>query len=570
MLRTSRTIAELLKQLVLGTASLTAITATATLLVGCEDESQPDYWVKRLDDPAKRPAAVKRLTQFYEDGMTKANNDREKPEMKALLAKIVKPMADAYVKGDLDEKTRVELLKALANTRDPAAKDAVIKAIKDFAAGKAVADEMTQAAVYVKQLKLTEAATPLLDAFVKVDTSKKELGLPYLQVKDAMLAIPDPAWEGRLIDMLGKPIDPKNIPAGNNEVYHQTVAIEVLGELKSAKSVRPMFKVLLDPSKSSIGIAPIISLAKIGKAATAPIIDVLTSKDGELVDFSKKANPGEEGKSRHVATAALVLGSIGRAEALPHMIAALSSADNDGTRAVLGREMASLPTSADGIKTLETVYEKVALDAYIPPGELARKVLADAAAKFMDPSVTPWLVKQVDAAGKGKGEKETVDIIQSVLLMSAMKVMKADQVDDVKKAVDKEGSDIEKNAFKRGADVLKACGDKTGCYLEKLDDPKVQEANEAFTGIKAAYMLGMLGKDDTKMEIVKRLSKIKNQQIRVPAIAAIEHLSPNGDVKIADELQKMIEGEATRGDQEALRTHSLIKTTIARLRARAS
>ena len=570
MFRTSRTIAALLKELVLGTATLSAVVATTTVLTGCEDETQPDYWVKRLDDPAKRAAAVKRLTQFYEDGMTKANNDREKPEMKALLAKIVKPMADAYVKGDLDEKTRIELLKALANTRDPAAKDAIIKAIKDFAAGKAVADEMTQSAVYVKQLKLTEAAGPLLDAFARVDPSKKELGPPYIAVQDAMLAIPDASWKTKLIDMLGKPIDPKNQETGKNEVYHQTVACMVLGELKAAEATRPLFKILLTPDKSSVGIAPIVALAKIGKSAVVPVIDVLTGKDTELVEYSKKSNPGEEGKSRHVSTAALVLGSIGRSEALTPMIAALNGADNDGTRAVLGREMASLPASPEGIKTLQTVYEKVAPDAYIPPGELARKVLADAAARFMDASTTPWLVKQVEVAGKGKGEKETVDLIQAVLLMSAMKVMKADQVDDVKRAVDKEGSDIEKNAFKRGADVVKACGDKTGCYLEKLDDPKVQEANEAFTGIKAAYMLGMLGKDDTKLEIVKRLTKIKNQQIRVPAIAAIEHLSPNGDVKIADELQKIIDAEATRGDQEALRTHSLIKTTIARLRARAS
>ena len=139
MLRTSRTIAALLKQLVFSSVSASALVMTSAVLIGCEDENQPEYWVKRLDDPAKRASAVKRLTQFYDDGMTKANNNRDAPEMKTLLSKIVKPMSDAYVKGDLDEKTRVDLLKAVTGTRDPAAKDAAIKAIKDFPTGKSMA-----------------------------------------------------------------------------------------------------------------------------------------------------------------------------------------------------------------------------------------------------------------------------------------------------------------------------------------------------------------------------------------------------------------------------------------------
>ena len=53
MFRTTRTTLALLRQLVLGAAALTTIAATGSILLGCEDESQPETWVKRLDDPAK-------------------------------------------------------------------------------------------------------------------------------------------------------------------------------------------------------------------------------------------------------------------------------------------------------------------------------------------------------------------------------------------------------------------------------------------------------------------------------------------------------------------------------------
>ncbi|MFX6803731.1 hypothetical protein ABTH20_19950, partial [Acinetobacter baumannii] len=84
---------------------------------GCADENDPQTWVKRLDDPAQRPASLKRLTQFFEDGMTKANKNRDDAAIKELLDKIVEPMTRSYVAGGLDEKTRKELAKFLADTR---------------------------------------------------------------------------------------------------------------------------------------------------------------------------------------------------------------------------------------------------------------------------------------------------------------------------------------------------------------------------------------------------------------------------------------------------------------------
>ena len=84
----------------------------ATALVACEDENDPKTWVKRLDDPAQRANAIKRLTQFYEDDMTRASNNASAPEVKDLLDNIADPLTRQYTAGGLDDKTRIDLMKS--------------------------------------------------------------------------------------------------------------------------------------------------------------------------------------------------------------------------------------------------------------------------------------------------------------------------------------------------------------------------------------------------------------------------------------------------------------------------
>ena len=561
MFTKARVLSAFATRLLFSAALPATILASSTLLVACEDESQPDTWVKRLDDPAKRTGAVKRLNQFYEDGMTKANNNREAPEMKALMAKIVKPMADTYVKGDLDEKTRKDLLKSLSGTRDINAKGAIIKALSDFAAGKADAQEATEAANFVKTLKVQEAAGPLLDVFLRVNPSKKDLGPPYIAVQDAMVAIPDPAWKGKLIDELNKPIDPQD---RQNGMYHQTVSALVLGELKAAEATKVLFKVMVTPDKKEAGPTALMALVKIGKPSVITLLDVMNGKDAEIAEYVKKVNP-----KGYISSAAATMGLLGRPEAVAPMIAAVNAATDEGEKAHLARELGKLPPTPESIKTLQTVFEKIPNGAGLADGQNARIALAEQMADWMDSSIVPWLLKQVDAVAKGAKEKEEADLIQGALLQTAMKVMRKEQLEEVKKAVDKEGSDLEKAAFKLTSDVLTACGDNVGCYLGKLEDEKVQEKNQQFTGIKSASMLGMLGKDDTKAEIVKRWPKIKNAAIKFVSSKAIDKLSPNGDAKIADELQKIVDADVARGDTAAIQGNAPLKQYIPRLRARA-
>jgi hypothetical protein len=94
----------LIGHLVLGGVAAPALLGAT--ISACADENDPQTWVKRLDDPAQKSNAIKRLAQFFEDAMTKANKNREDANVKALLDKIADPLTKAYTAGNLDDKTR--------------------------------------------------------------------------------------------------------------------------------------------------------------------------------------------------------------------------------------------------------------------------------------------------------------------------------------------------------------------------------------------------------------------------------------------------------------------------------
>ena len=135
MFRTTRTAASIARSLVLGSVSAATLTtlAATTMLVACASENEPEYWIEKLQDPAWKARSIKRLGQFYEDALTKANKDENAPEVKGLLEKIVVPMTNIYVNDyeALDEETREDLISLVASFRDPRIEPALKKALAE-------------------------------------------------------------------------------------------------------------------------------------------------------------------------------------------------------------------------------------------------------------------------------------------------------------------------------------------------------------------------------------------------------------------------------------------------------
>src|SRR6185295_620326 len=361
----------------------------------------------------------------------------------------------------LDDRTRIELIKFLSDTRDPRAKAAWIKACSGFAEGKGAAeDDVRWAAPAIGATKLEEAAPALGQAFVKLEAGTQKGSQAYKNVHDAMIQLASPSWKGLIVERLNRKIDKPagagdsgKVTAYQNELFWQTTSAEIAGELRDASAVKPLFKVVMTPSKADVAGTASMALIKIGKDAVPTLINALTGKDAELVDYAKTASGGnpDEAKS-YIRAAAVVLGAIGRPDATGPMIQALESATDDVTRAVIARELTKLPSKPEVVKAFQTAFDKVSPTALMPPaGQNARSQLMEAAAHFYDPQLVPWLLKQIKEAKGGENER---DVVQLSALVSAIKLMNKGQAPDVKAAVDKEGTAIEKDAFKQSADVV--------------------------------------------------------------------------------------------------------------------
>lgn len=586
MFRSARRITPLLRSLLLGVATASAVTVAAGSIVGCADENAPETHIKKLDDPSTAPAAVNRLVQFFEDAMTLDKKDRNGPTVKPLLDKIVEPLTKKCVAGDLDERTNSKLIKFISDTRDPRGGPCLVKALKDYKPD-ATEEDVRWACRAVGAMKLKEAAGPLFEVFSKVKPSKPKAAGIYRDVYDAAKAVNDPSWEPQLITMLGRPInDPKDINTLRDELFWQITSAELLGLQKSEKAIQPLLKMLLSPVKANGHATAILALVKIGKPAVQPVIDLLESNNKDLVEYSKveqlKAagdKPNAEQKklaeAAHISQAALILGTIGREDTAAPLMTALEKSQDDTAKAIIARELSKVPKTPDTVKAFQTVYEKTSISQTIPPGVGAREALLEASGSFFDASFVPWIVK---TALEAKGEEADVAPIRDASLLTAMKLMTADQVAEVDKLFNKAqtgadgkpstvGKAFEKE-YKMSKDLIQACTNNAECYLGKAADNANQQKDTQFVGIKAAYMIGIVGTPDIRQKLIDSMPKITNAAVRFVAVSAIDYLSPKGDAAIAQKLQAIVDEAEEKRNEQMIAANAPFKTVIYRLNAR--
>jgi hypothetical protein len=580
MSRSARRITPLVRSLVLGVATASALTLSAGAIVGCADENDPVTHVKKLDDPATFPAAVNRLVQFFEDAMTRDNKDRNGPTVKPLLDKIIEPMTQKCVAGDIDERTNSKLIKFISDTRDPRGEACLIKALKDYKADS-TEEDVRWAVRAVGAMKSKAAAGPLYEVFAKMKPSKPKAGGIYLDVHNALVELNDPSWEPQLITLLGRPINDLNDAATRkDEVFWQSTAAKLLGIQRSEKAVTPLLKVMLSPMKADIAQNAIYALTRIGKPSVAPTISLLQDDNKELVEYSKVENlkgagdkPGAEAmkaaSTAHISTAALVLATIGRQESVAPLLAALDKAD-DVPRAIIARELTKLPKSPQTLSAFQQVFEKAPVTLSIPPGNNARQLLAEQVGYFFDSSLVPWIVS---TALSTKGEEDDVAPLRDTSLLTALKLAKSEQFGEVDKLFNARtsggtvGKSFEKE-YKMAKEMATTCGDKVDCYIGKLAEPASQAKETQFQGLKAAYMVGVLGTPDARQKLVDLMPKITNAAVRFVSVTVIDALSPKGDADLAGKLQKIVDDAEAAKDQEKMSANAPFKTVIYRLTAR--
>ncbi len=588
MLRSSRkmnarTTAALIRSLLLGTAAVTSTVAVSTVMVGCKDENQPDYWVEKLDDAKWRPRAVKRLTQFLDDELAKANNDMQAPAVQALLNKLIDPLTKVYVEdyGEFDTATRTALIKLLADFRDKRTEPALKKAFDEFAKKPRTTSDETDIKWAVRaygDLKLPSLAPSVFAAFEKLEAHTMLGGVVYRDYSEAMVKAPSPQWSGGLIQKLGEPMkDPQRaktkeqqkdlIDPFRDQLFWQTTAAQVLGELKDPSAVEPLMKTLLDPSKGNVATTALLALVKIGKPSVDAAVKVMDGSDTKLIEFYKTqaaAVSGEKTEAKGnpaLPIAAAVVGMAGRQEGIAPMIKVLDSDAPAADKAIVARELAKIPATAESKAAFKKAFESIPADTSVQ-GTPALALLAEAAGQFYDPSFVPWLLERA-AAIKGSGEDDKA--IQQSLVTTALKLAKADQIDEVAKVADKYGV---KDLVALMSEPVKACGDKVDCYIAAIEKSEYQSKEKQLAGIKSGYMIGVLGDAAARDKLVDGLPSIENAAVRFVAAQTIDQLSPKGGTEIVTRLDAIIAKNKKSADQDKIAGDAPLQQVSYRLSAR--
>jgi hypothetical protein len=368
--------------------------AAAIVLTACADENDPQTWVKRLDDPAQRPAAIKRLSQFFDDATTKANKNLDDPQVKQVVDVIVEPMSKVYTTVSLDEKTRKDLIKILADMRDPRAAPAFAKAFNDYEAGKNDEDVKYAAQAVInmaKQGKLTDQGVidALWNCFSKFQASKTKSINLVTDLHDAVLAVKSPSYGPKAVEKLAAPVDPKIPEQARDQIqFWQLTSIQVLSDLKYSQGVHALVTVVVNPSKRDLRSTANAALMRMPKEAEPALIAALKGTDPE---FAKYAAMYDD--KSYIAVVADSLSWLSRPAGRAAILEALAAADNDQNRTILAESLVHYPPDPILIKAFLDAYAKIPATAAIAllNGANAHGQLTQAGAQFYQANLTDWL-----------------------------------------------------------------------------------------------------------------------------------------------------------------------------------
>jgi len=544
-----------------------------TQLVGCADENDPKTWVKRLDDPAQRTPAIKRLNNFFDDTMTKANKDRESAEVKGLLDTIVEPLTKQYTSTVLDERTRKELIKFLADTADPRATPAFAKALKDYEPGKNDDDVKFAAQVALrlaKSGKLTDQAfiDALWECFSKFQASKSKSINLVTDLHDAVLAVKHPSYAPKAIEKLAQPVgNPQDRDESLDKIqFWQRTSIQILGELKYAAAAKPLVTVMLTPTKRDLGATARTALMRMPKESEPVLIAALKGTDPDLAKLAA-AYP-EKG---HLPQITETLSYISRPTSRDAVIEAIAAADNDSTRTLMTMNLVHFPTDKKVQDAFMASYAKVSPEASINGYGNARSVFASSATLFYDPNMVEWLLKESASAKGEMGAQFPISAIPA-----AIKIMSKERVAAVAVALDKAPlAKEEKEKFgqtlKSATAVVEKCDKDAACYVAKLDEPVPSAPLSAKLGhVKACFMAGIYGNPETGKALLGKVEKIKDGMVRLSLVEAIDHLYPQGSAEAAQALEKIVEADTASGNKDVISTDDALVKTALKLRSRAN
>lgn len=496
----------------------------------------------------------------------------------AFIDQHVGALTETYVARheQLEQPTRTRLIELLSECRDPRTEPALRVALQTFVrqrpTDRADADIkwVFRAAA---DLKLPGLSQPLIEAFAVFEAHTLLGGVAYKDLAQAMFEIADPSWAPTLRAKLDAHLIPPKtredahlIDAYRDQLFWQTCAAQVLGTVQDREAVEPLFRVLLDPAKSDLVRTAVMALVKIGRPARTTAAELLLGKRPDLVQFSETraaAAPGAPPAAPDAPAeiAAAVLGTSGHIDAKAPLLEFLNTGPKPTTAVRVAGELAKLPPDEATKAAFKKVLFATPKTLDVSEGVPARELLLEAAVGLLDPVVVEWCL---DMLRSEVAQDARAARTRSAGLATALSLVDPKRLPLLRRFVDAGKEPEFQREFEQVATLLDACKANATCYLGELSKDGLPEP----LVLKAGTMVGVYGDASARDALISLLDRYPDARVRFVFARSIDHLTPNGSLRVAQRLQEIVDADQAHADHDRIAADWSIIQVIARLEGR--
>jgi hypothetical protein len=279
---------------------LIAVVLFASIQVGCRDENDPEYWLDYMHDRPWREKSLKTLNEIFNKAMQDSGNDYDNPEVKKLIDLMVPKLMDGFEKFTNDKFNRTEIVKLLAQMKDPRAVPVFMQGLDLDKTGDSM---MFQVAANALKRQATESSVPkLLEAHKKIVAARdRRPGSPFTvpenEIEQAVISTtgiiiaknPTSSHKDAVVKML---CDIAETSDELQELRLNMKALKEIGRIGDSASIPTLIKgIAMKGKRQPIGLGQIAfsSLQQIADrdAVAAATIQFAEGKDAAFNEFYK-------------------------------------------------------------------------------------------------------------------------------------------------------------------------------------------------------------------------------------------------------------------------------------------
>jgi len=474
------------------------------------DPNDPMTWARKLKNVRDQQEALNQLARMGVD-----------------RAKVALPqLIDLY-----KETKKPEHLEALVRFKDPSTVPLLVEAL-DF-----TEDDFDRAIVAAGALgdlkeKATDAVDPLIKAVNHQLPIKSRANNVRLAAVRALVKIGDKRAVPALANVLTTSADEQDF------LLNQKAALG-LAELRDPSAVPALIKGMFMTGRgANIFQECRLGLVRVGEPAVAPLIELLNEKNADINAMAKKLDFDKYSPGIVPFKAAMLLGDLRAAKAVPALAARLKVPAKSGEHKSILISLGFIGTKEAVDVLLETLQDKKA-DAP------TRSAAEDGIYLSGDKRAVPILMETAKSGYVVVDGMKASDLRANAAI-DLSRIAGPEHYDAFKALADKE-KEVQ-GMFGEALDrmqVAKECGDKLECYGKHLSDPSWTRAE------KAAFYIGFSG--DAKRGLPLLLAALKPVASLTPErfpvhqalLQSMVRLATKKDQAVLDALEKQIDRDET-------------------------